>query len=315
MNAVFDDLRRAPEKDLNGVIVLIDDQVVSEQYFNGEDRDSLHDIRSATKSITSLLAGIAIDRKLIRGVDERLSTLLPAVSTAGNSAIRLRDLLTMRSGLAANDDQPSLPGNEDNLDASQDWLEFTRQVPMKSAPGKDYAYCSLNAFLVGAIVEKAAGEELQKFASSALFGPLGIAEFQWRRGPKGEGVGQGNLRLRLEDLAKIGELVLHHGQIGKTRVVSSGWVQASLASLVPISSVDRYADFYGYMWYTKTYPVGIGSVVVHFASGNGGNKIYIVPAYRMVVAITSSAYGKRYGQARSEQILQWVLSSTKTTSK
>ena len=312
MTALFDQQRQAPEKDLKGVIVLVDDQIVSEQYFNGDDADTLHDIRSATKSVTSLLAGIAIDRKLIHNVDQRLSELLPSVNSPDKSAVRLRDLLTMRSGLAANDDQPGLPGNEDRLDESQDWMSFALHVPMKSVTGKDYAYASLNAFLVGAIVEKAAGMGLQEFAAGSLFSPLGITRYEWRRGPKGEGVGQGNLKLRLQDVAKIGQLVLHHGEFGKKRIVSGGWVQASLSSLVPISNVDRYADYYGYMWYTKTFPVGNGSVIVHFASGNGGNKIYVVPAYRMVVAITSSAYGKGYGQARSQQILEWVLASTKT---
>jgi CubicO group peptidase (beta-lactamase class C family) len=87
-------------------------------------------------------------------------------------------------------------------------------------------------------------------------------------------------------------------------------VQQRIARQVPISGVDPYADFYGYMWYTRAEPVGNRSIPVHFASGNGGNKIYVVPALDMVVAITSGAYNQRYGQKRSPDILLEVLSAT-----
>jgi CubicO group peptidase (beta-lactamase class C family) len=83
-----------------------------------------------------------------------------------------------------------------------------------------------------------------------------------------------------------------------------------LTGITPIADRDPYADAYGYMWYVKRHMIGDRTVTVHFASGNGGNKIYVVPAHRMVVTITSSAYGRGYGQRRSQEILLRVLAAT-----
>jgi CubicO group peptidase (beta-lactamase class C family) len=309
MNTWLGELREDAQKDLKGVIVLIQGRVSAEAYFNGDDPETLHDIRSTGKSITSLLAGIAIDRRLIRSAKEPLAKLLPSPSAPDKAGVTLEDVLTMRSGLAADDQDELSPGNEDRMDRSSDWLDFALRLPMRAKPGETYVYASVNAFLVGAAIEKAAGVGLQEFAVRHLFGSLGISRFRWRRGPKGEGAGQGNLMMRLRDMAKIGELVLNGGVFAKKAIVSGRWLTSSLAPLVSIASVDPYADFYGYMWYTKTYSLGGRSVTVRFASGSGGNKIYIVPDYQMVLAITSSAYGRGYGQRRSEQILLRTLGS------
>src|SRR5581483_4373264 len=279
---------------------------VAEAYFNGDDSTTLHDIRSATKSITSTLAGIAIDRGLIRDVDVSIAELLP-LDRAMYGGIALRDLLTMRSGLDDDDADPASPGNESKLDQSNDWLAFAGHVPVKWPPGTRYVYASLNAYLTGAAVERAAGGPLSVFAETTLFRPLGIRQYRWRRGPRGEGVGQGNLSISLRDMARIGDLYLNGGLRDGHRIVSARYVAQALASLVPISASDPYADAYGYMWYTKSYDRNGDTVVVHFASGNGGNKIYIVPRDSLTIAITSSAYNTRYGQRRSEQILKQIL--------
>lgn len=307
LDAYFAELRASSEDDLRGVIVVVDGTVVREEYFHGARRDDLHDIRSAGKSITSLLVGIAIDRGLIAGTDEPLGRLLVLDPGEPLAAVRLDDVLTMRTGLAADDADPASPGSEDRMDEAPDWLAFVRGVPAGSPPGRSYVYASVNAFLAGAIVERASGLALADFADLHLFAPLGIDAHAWRRGPRGEGAGQGNLRLRLRDLATIGGMVLDRGTHRGARIVSASWIDASLAPRVAIDTVDPYADHYGYMWYRKTHRVGDEDILVHFASGNGGNKIYIVPSRRMVVAITSSAYGSSYGQRRSEKILLEVL--------
>jgi CubicO group peptidase (beta-lactamase class C family) len=307
---VFGDLEREPHHDLNGVIVVRRDVIVAEHYFNGEGPESLHDIRSATKSITSTLAGIAIDRHVVKSVHEPLTALVPGL-TADKRAIRLEDLLTMRSGLAADDDDPSSPGNEVLMDQSDSWTAFARSVPLKTAPGGRYLYCSLNAFLAGAAIEVATGQRLDDVAKAWLFAPLGITQYSWRHGPDGPVAGQGNLRLRLRDMATFGSMILHEGVGGGNRVVSRQWVRSALAARVPISDVDPYADSYGYMWYTKRYARDNAEVAVHFASGNGGNKIYVIPADQAVIAITSSAYNTTYGQRRSEQILLDLLSMSR----
>lgn len=302
-------LQEDPNRDLKGVVVVRHGSLAVEWYFNGDDQATLHDIRSATKSITATLMGIAIDHHLIAGVNDPIGKYLPDLPNDGKQVIRIRDLLTMRSGLAADDDDPDSPGNEDRLDQSTDWMASMFAVPVKTPPAQNYLYCSLNAFITGAIVENASGVPLDRFAGKYLFSALGIGDFKWRHVPISRVVGQGNLYITTRDEAAIGQLFLQNGRWGNRRLVSAKWVHDSFSDIVPISAVDPYADFYGYMWYTKAEPVEGRSVLVHFASGNGGNKIYVVPSKHMVVAITSSAYHKGYGQRRSEDILLRILAA------
>jgi CubicO group peptidase (beta-lactamase class C family) len=173
----------------------------------------------------------------------------------------------------------------------------------------------MTAYLAGLLVEKATAADLEDFARETLFKPLGIQQWKWLRDAANHPKGQGNLFLRTRDAAKIGQMVLDHGMYQGRRVLSASWLQAALAPRVPIADVDRYADHYGYFWYRKTHRVGGRDVVVHFASGNGGNKIYVIPALRAVVVITSSAYGKGYGQRRSADILSAILAIMPEPSK
>lgn len=309
LRSLFQSLASDPRKDIKGVVVLRQGKLVAEAYFNGDSRDTLHDIRSATKSITATLMGIAIEHRFIGSVEDSIAAYLPGLPQDGKQEITIRDLLNMRSGLDANDADPSTPGSEDRLDESNDWMKTVYAVPMKTQPGQNYVYCSINAFLAGAIIENASKMPLDVFAKQTLFDPLGIRDYEWRHVPLGRTTGQGNLRITTRDGAKIGELFLRGGKRGDHQIVDRRWIEKSIANQVPISAVDPYADFYGYMWYSKAERVGDHTVRVHFASGNGGNKIYIIPSLDMVVAVTSSAYGHGYGQRRSQDILLKILSA------
>jgi CubicO group peptidase (beta-lactamase class C family) len=316
LDSIYSELARDPKQDpnhdLKGIVIVRNGYLVSERYFNGDSADSLHDIRSATKSLTSLLMGIAIQQGLVRSVDDSISLYLPGLPKDGKEKITIRDLLNMRSGLDADDEDPASPGNEDTLDQSSDWIRTIYSVPMNRAPGTKYLYCSMNAFLAGAIIENASHTALDEFARTNLFDRLGVTEFRWRHVPIDRTTGQGNLSITTRDEAAIGELMLNDGVVSGRRVLAHDWITQSLASQVAISDSDPYADFYGYMWYTKAEPVGDQKIEVHFASGNGGNKIYIIPSLRMVVAITSSAYGQRYGQRRSQEILLRILAAMRS---
>ncbi len=296
--------------DLKGIVILRNGRLVSERYFNGDTASTLHDIRSATKSITSLLMGIAIQKDLVHTVNDSIAMYLPGLPKDGKQRITVKDLLNMRSGLDADDDDPATPGDEDNLDKSSDWLRTIYTVPVKEVPGTRYNYASINAFLAGAIIENVSHMPLDRFADINLFHPLGIDKQQWRHVPVNRVTGQGNLSITTRDLAAVGELMLNNGAVNAQQIVPKDWVTESLASHVVSSAHDPYSDFYGYMWYTKAEPVGNNIVEVHFASGNGGNKAYIIPSLHMVVAITSSAYSTNYGQRRSQDILLRVLTAT-----
>jgi CubicO group peptidase (beta-lactamase class C family) len=294
---------------LRAVVVLRDGRRVAERYYNGETSDTLHDIRSAGKSVTALLMGIAIDQGRVRGLDDPVSAYWPEAKGSAIGDVTIKDVLTMRSGLAAFDEDPASPGNEDKLDEASDPLAFLLAVPRADPPGSTYRYNSLTAYLAGVVVAKATGRTMADFARATLFAPLGIRHWNWTSDAAGYTKGQGNLSVTARDFATIGEMVRGGGLYRGRRIVSAAWLQEALAPKVSISGSDPYADGYGYFWYSKVHQIGGKPVPVSFASGNGGNKIYIVPSRHLVVAITSSAYGRGYGQRRSEAILKAILAA------
>ena len=309
INAVLARFDQDEHADLTSVLLMRDGRIVAERYYNGASADTLHDVRSAGKSITALLVGTAFDRGLVKPGDT-VDMHWKAARGSAAGALLLDSVLTMRSGLAAFDQDPDSPGNEDKMDEAPDTDKFILSVPSASAPGPQYRYNSLTSHIAAITVEKAVGQDLERYASEALFAPLGITRWQWQRDASGHPKGQGNLSLRTRDLAAIGQLVLDGGGVKGRRVISAAWLAMMLAPRVAIGEVDRYADHYGYFWYSKTQHVQGAPLLVHFASGNGGNKIYVVPSIRAVLVVTSRAYGKGYGQRRSEEILKAILAAT-----
>src|ERR1700689_3813341 len=149
LESLYSEMAQEPHHDLKGIVIVRDGRLVSERYFNGDSVDTLHDIRSATKSITSLLMGITIQKGLVHSVNDSIALYLPGLPRDGKEKISIKDLLNMRSGLDADDEDPSTPGNEDKLDQSTDWIHTIYKVPAKWPAGTRYNYCSINAFLTG----------------------------------------------------------------------------------------------------------------------------------------------------------------------
>jgi CubicO group peptidase (beta-lactamase class C family) len=251
IESLYQEMAREPHHDLKAIVIVRSGRLASEHYFNGDSADTLHDVRSATKSITSLLMGLAIQKGLVHSINDSIALYLQGLPRDGKEKISIKDLLNMRSGLDADDEDPSSPGNEDNLDKSSDWIHTIYAVPIKWAPGTKYNYCSINAFLTGAIVENATHMPLDKFARINLFEPLGIESYLWRHVPIDRIAGQGNLSITARDMAAIGELMLNGGTVKGTRLVSHAWIARSMTKQVSTSDSDPYADFYGYMWYTR----------------------------------------------------------------
>jgi CubicO group peptidase (beta-lactamase class C family) len=195
LDALYADMEKDQHHDLKGIVIVRNGVLLSEHYFNGDSATTLRDIRSATKSLTSLLMGIAIDKQIVHGVDDPISQYLPGLPKDGKEKITIKDLLNMRSGLDADDENPATPGNKDRLDESSDWNKTVYAVPMKRAPGEKYLYCLVNAFLTGAIIENATKTSLDDFAQTNLFAPLNIQNFRWRHVPVNRTTGQGNLEI------------------------------------------------------------------------------------------------------------------------
>ncbi len=304
------------DKTLQGVVVLRDGHLVAERYYNGATARSFNDIRSAGKSVTGLLATFAMDRGFIASASDPVRRYWPESASSALGDASVDDLLTMRSGLAADDEDPASPGNEDRMDAAPDPLAFTLAVPRQEVPGRVYRYNSVTAYAAGVVVAKATGGpdgDLGRFAGTVLFEPLGITDWRWDRDRAGQTKGQGNLWLSTRSMAAIGELVRSGGEYHGRRLLSAGGVEAMLRPRVATGPQDPYADQYSRLWYAKSLSVDDSRVPIWFASGNGGNKIYVVPHLRLVVAITSQAYGRGYGQRRSQDILIGVLKAALAT--
>ncbi|MEM9057497.1 MAG: serine hydrolase [Pseudomonadota bacterium] len=307
LDALVDLIRDTPPADFRALAVARHGKLVMNEAFNAFTPSTLHDIRSAGKSVTAMLAGIAADQGLI-DVSASIVDYFPERRLAPASplrAIEVRHLLTMSSGLASDDYDDDSPGTELRMIATADYVDFALRLPMAFEPGERYAYSSAVAFLAGAIVENAAGERLEAFARRHLFNPLGIYELYWQASPSGRTTGMGNLFLTASDLAKLGQVMLDDGRWRGRRVLSSEWIQASLTSAHDISESDPFAHGYGYLWYLAT----IGGREVFFASGNGGNKLFVVPEEKLVVVTLSSAYGQGRGHVRSHNVFELVLAA------
>ena len=281
--------------DVHSVLLYQRGHLVMEEYFYGYDAAQPHQLRSATKSVVSTLAGIAVARGALSGVDERVLPHLPYRAYADpdprKAGITLGDLLTMRSGLDCNDHSATSPGRETVIDDTPDWVKATLDLPMIDDPGTKAYYCSGGVAVVGRLTELATHMRLPDFAQQYLFGPLGIPRraWVWNYDLTNADREFSQIHLRPRDMLKLGLLYADGGRWGGRQVVPASWVRASLAAH---SEVDGTG--YGYFWWhpylnVRT-PDGTRQVSYDAAQGNGGQKIYLVPQFDLVAVFTAGAY-------------------------
>jgi CubicO group peptidase (beta-lactamase class C family) len=282
-------------QDVHSVLLYQHGHLVMEEYFYGYNAARQHQLRSATKSVVSTLAGIAIDRGALTGANE---LVLPHMSytTYANpdprkSKITLGNFLSMSSGLDCNDHSGTSPGRETVLDDAPDWVKATLDLPMINNPGSKGFYCSGGVAVAGRMTENATHMYLPDFAQKNLFGPLGIprTNWTWNYNLTNANKEYSQIHLRPRDMLKLGILYADGGKWKGHQVISSSWVQASLAIQSQIDGTD-----YGYFWW-KPYlnvPTPSGIQRVHFsaAQGNGGQKIYLLPQYDLVAVFTAGDY-------------------------
>ena len=296
-----------PEKDFRGLVVIRDQHLVVEEYFNTYWRETIHDIRSAGKSITALLMGIAIDQGLVKSADQNIYDFFPQFSD--RKEISIHHLLMMSSGLDADTSDPESPGNSGNWIQKNDWVQHVLAVSQRFEPGAQWVYTDACAMLIGAIIEEVSGQKLSEFAKVNLFQPLGIREYYWYTGSGGRTGAMGNIYLSTLDFAKLGLLVLNEGSWQGKQIVSKEWIREMSSPRISLEEIDPFAKSYGYFWYLSEIGVQGRSIEYLFASGNGGNLLFVVPDERLVVSVTSSAYGQGYGHFRAHNIFKFILNS------
>jgi CubicO group peptidase (beta-lactamase class C family) len=265
--------------------------------------DVLHDVRSVTKSVISLLVGIAIDHKLIGSVDQPVLVSFPEYAllrSAEKDDILLRHLLAMSSGLAWDENLPySDPKNSEiQMARAEDPYRFVLEQPISSPPGVVWNYSGGSTQLLAGLIEKASGKPIEDFAREALFEPLGITDIEWTRMPNGYVAAASGLRLRPRDMAKLGQLFLNGGEWHGRQIVSASWLQES--------ALPRVSSSYGYQWWNGLSVVGDQIVERIEAKGLGGQRIFIVPSSNLVVVVTAGLYDK-HGLDNEGEITTGIL--------
>ena len=267
---------RAKGLPLHNLLVIRRGQLILDASLSPYSPEGPHDVASVTKSITSLLVGIAIDKGLIASVRQPVVSLLPAGRSAPDDqrqAMTVEHLLTMTSGL----DCGFEPGEQElaAMRRSDDWAAFALALPMRAAPGMQYAYCSCNNHLLSAILSARTGGSALAFARTHLFDPLGITTASWPADTHGRTHGWGDLHLLPKDLAKIGELYRNGGMWNGRRILSESWVRQSTQPHVRV----REGVGYGYSWWINT----AREPAIYEAVGRGGQRVAVVPDKELVI--------------------------------
>ncbi len=313
---LMDDLLRREDHYYHSILIVKDGKLVFEEYFSGEDvdfsrydfaraapvdfdRDTTHCQASVTKSVTSILVGIAIDKGFIQGVDERLISFFPEyadLSDRYKDQITIAHMLAMATGIPWDE---SYPYADPRNDLNRMWhhrepVRAVLEMAVVAEPGTTFLYNSGTTNLLGEIVRRTSGLSLVDFAEQYLFAPLGITSYQWvgfEHDPEMAFASSG-LYLRPRDMAKIGQLVLQEGVWNGRQVVSSEWIKASVEESAPISTQMRqwfHTSGYGYLWWLEEYPSG--SIEAYSARGHGLQFIVVLPKVNMVVVFTGGAWG------------------------
>jgi CubicO group peptidase (beta-lactamase class C family) len=298
-------LKNSKEKNVHAVLVARHGKLVFEAYSSGNDEhwgqavgdvafgpETKHDVRSATKSVVGLAFGIAIDRGLIKSVDEPVLSFFPEYAdlrTPEKDKITLRHLLTMSAGLEWHETGLAAldPANSQlRMDDAADPYRFVLEQKVVSPPGRTWNYSSGSTEVLAAALKKATGKPLDEWMRMTLFEPLGTTDVVWHRYAQGSPIAAGGLRLRPRDLAKIGQLVLQRGTWSGNQLVSASWVEAATAPQIN----DPSAPPYGYYFWLDRAPVGKQEVNWAIAIGWGGQRLYIAPELDLVVVVNTGLY-------------------------
>ncbi len=299
---------KASEANVHAVVVVRRGKLVFEQYFSGYDdpwgapegkyafdATIRHDMRSVSKSVTSLLVGIAIDRKLIADKDELVIKFFPdhtGPRAPGWEKLTLRHLLTMSSGMKWNENLPwKHPANDEpHLGFEPDPIGYVLSRPIAAPPDTIWNYNGGGTDLLGSIIERVSGKSFEAFAREALFQPLGISDLEWKTYRNGKIAPAAGLRLRPRDAAKIGQLVLNRGKWDGRQVVSAAWIDESIAPRFQAIGYFGGLFFYGYQWWLGRTLSDGREISWVAAVGLGGQRVVIVPEFDLVVVTTSGLY-------------------------
>lgn len=287
---------------LHGVLVQRQGETLAEIYFTGRDErwgtplgnrqfgpEELHDLRSVSKSIVSLLYGIALAQGLVPPPEAPLLAQFPehaGLASPERDAITVEDALTMQLGLAWDESLPySDPRNSEiAMERSGDRIRYVLSRPVAAAPGTQWVYSGGATALLGELITRGSGMALDEFAAEYLFAPLGIDRADWANGLDGKPAAASGLRLTAPGLARIGGMIADGGRYGDRQIVPAAWLEQSFTPQADTGDLR-----YGYQWWLA--PEGNPPV---WASGfgNGGQRLTIGRQTGTVVVIQAGNYNQ-----------------------
>ncbi|RNC79644.1 MAG: class C beta-lactamase-related serine hydrolase [Balneola sp.] len=292
---------------ITSIVVIKDGKLLFEEYFNGSDRNTLHNTRSVGKSFAATITGIAIQDGHFKGVDQTLDEFYDLRQYPNYSSkkaqVTLESLLTMSSAFHGSDNDSDTPGNDSNMYPSNDWAKFTLDLPMdkNKENGEVFDYFTAGSVLLGDIIQITVPGGLEGYADEKLFKPLGISRYKWQYTPKGIAHTAGGLALSALDFAKYGQLYKNKGMWNEKQVLSEEWVEQSLT--------NHFADTpnqpaYGYLFWNEEFSTEKKSYNAFYASGYGGNKVIMFTDEPLVIVITATAFGQPYAHPQAELMIE-----------
>lgn len=295
-------------KEITSIVVIKDGKLLLEEYFNGADRNTLHDPRSAGKSFASTLMGIAIQDGYIKDENQTLDQFYNLKSFQNynikKDQITIKNLLTMSSALDGSDANSDSPGNEENMYPTENWVKFTLDLPIDPSKinGGKWDYFTAGTIILGDILDKKVPDGLEKYADEKLFKPLGITKYQWQYTPQNVANTAGSLQMRSLDYAKYAQLYKKNGVWNGKQILSKDWVKKTFSHQIQI--LGRNNEFYSYLFWNKSVEYKGKNYETYYCAGNGGNEFIIFKDLSIVIIITSKAYNKPYGHPQAERIVK-----------
>jgi len=307
-------------ENITSILVAQDGKLLFEKYYNGNSITSKHNTRSTTKTMATLLTGIAIDQGHIDSEKDKIFTYLKHTLPTKNpdkrkEAITIEDLLTMTSVLECDDSNWHSRGHEERMYFIEDWTQFLVDLPVRSYPfgpkpaeapyGRVFAYASAKSAAVAEILQIAIEQDLVSFAKTQLFEPLGISDYTLHYSPKGILNTAGGSEYRSRDFLKLIQLCLNGGTWNGKQIISSSWIEK--ASTPQVNAYDNVD--YGYFLWLKSFGKD-AKYASYYMSGNGGNKVLACPELNLTVVITATNYNNRNSHNYTDEIMNEYIIPT-----
>ena len=257
--------------------------IVYEKYYQGMNENDANPVYSVTKSVMSALTGIAINDGLLKGVDQKVSDIVPnyftKVDDKRKKDITVKNVLTMQGGLE------SVDNNFGSFYMSRDYFDYTVKKPMNIDPGTKFSYNTGLTQFLSAIIEETSKMSTYEYAQKKLFRPLGIEGVKWHCDLEGHYSGGFGLSLTPRDMAKFGYLYLKNGVWNGVQIIPQQWIKDSTSNQVTVDSDSAY----GYLFWLKEVKDKDGKVLeAYAAAGSGGQYIVVVPQLDIVTVITAN---------------------------